>query len=72
MTNLSSRRSLAPAIALLAAATTIAAMPQPARAQTPTTTPAAAPVKANILLRTPAGWVSAREPRMAASLGTTP
>ena len=32
----------------------------------------AAPVKANILLRTPGGWVSAREPRMAASLGTTP
>lgn len=43
MTNLSSRRSLAPAIALLAAATTVAAMPQPARAQAPTTAPAAAP-----------------------------
>jgi pimeloyl-ACP methyl ester carboxylesterase len=46
MTNLSSRRSLAPAIALLAAATAVAAAPQPARAQAPTTAPAAAPAKA--------------------------
>lgn len=46
MTNLSSRRSLAPAIVLLAAATTIAAMPQPTRAQAPTTAPAAALAKA--------------------------
>lgn len=46
MTTLSSPRSLAPAFALLTAATLIAAVPQPAQAQAPTTAPATAPAKA--------------------------
>ena len=46
MTCHASQLNLASAFALIAAAAAIAALPQPARAQTPTTAPAAAPLKA--------------------------